>query len=52
MNLAISMLQANSAAVAARMNSNHLMVEEIIRKSCERNSENIDRVLRQTNRSS
>lgn len=51
MNALLS-LQANDAIQAARMHTVSLMVEDIIRKSQERNSENLDRVLKGTNRSS
>ncbi len=48
----LMLLQMNDAVNAARTHQASLMVEDIVRKSNERNSENMDRVLKGTNRSS
>ncbi len=40
----------SNAVESARLHTLSLMMEDIVRKSAERNSENLDRVLQGTNR--
>ncbi len=49
-SLAFSNPMANSAVESARLHTISLLMEDIVRKSSERNSENLDRVLQGTNR--